>query len=161
MNDVYRDCDIKTLDGDITWIGRALLFYFHKKDNSVGKIKYEFEEYSFLIIKSCFNGLRFGGCKRGIYCATPAEILHAVLLRLCDYIAECMELTFTNSAMDLISHDIVRIQDSRRKIKRDLPDLGLFRHRLMSVKSLKIKDLFLCLLLILNPIQFISHWWTV
>ena len=64
--------------------------------------------------KNCFNDLNFGECTQGIYCDNPAEILHAVLLRLCDYIAECMELTFTNLAMDLISHDIVRIQDSRR-----------------------------------------------
>ena len=38
-----------------------------------------------------------------------------------------MELTFTPSAMDLLSHVVVGIhQDSRRQSEREMPDLGPF-----------------------------------
>lgn len=75
-----------------------------------------------------------------MYSATPVEILYAVLIGLCKYITEGMNMTFTQSALDLISHGIVGIyEDPRRKSERDLPDIGKFRNGLMSVKSLKVK----------------------
>ena len=47
-----------------------------------------------------------------------------------EYIAEGMDLAFTASAMDLLSHGVVCIhQDSRRKSQRDMPDLGTFSTR--------------------------------
>ena len=52
------------------------------------KTEEELNEYSFLPISNSFHKLSFGGCRRNIYGATPAEVLHAVLLGLCDYIAE-------------------------------------------------------------------------
>ena len=62
-----------------------------------------------------------------MYGATPAKILHAVLLGLCEYIAGGIELSFTASAMDLISHILVGIhQDSCRQSERDILDLGPF-----------------------------------
>ena len=43
---------------------------------------------------------------------------------------------FTTSAIDLISDVAVVIyKHSRRQSERDLPDLGSFRHRLMSIKK--------------------------
>ena len=64
---------------------------------------------------------------RGIYGTTPAEIVHDVLLRLCEYIAEGIELTFTASATHSISHVVVSIYtDSQRQRERDMPDLGPF-----------------------------------
>ena len=52
-------------------------------------------------------------------------------------------MTFTKSAMDLISDVTVGIYEhSRRQSKRDLPDLGLFRQGLMSIKQLKVKEIF-------------------
>ena len=45
--------------------------------------------------------------------------------------------------MNLIYHVVVGIyQDSRRKSERSLLGLGPFYHRLMSVKSPKIKEIF-------------------
>ena len=74
-----------------------------------------------------FYNISFGGCERNVYGATPVEILHAVLLRLCEYIAEGTEMMFTTSGMDLISDVTVGIyEDSRRQIEHDLPDLGPF-----------------------------------
>ena len=83
------------------------------------------------------------GVKRNIYGATPAELLHAVLLGLCEYISEGMDMLFTKSAIDLVSSVVVGIyNDSRRQSERDLPDLGPFRNGLMSVKALKAKERF-------------------
>ena len=66
-----------------------------------------------------------------------------MLLGLCEYIDEEMELTFTASATNLVSHVVVSIYtDPRRQSERDMPDLGPFRHGLMSVKSLKVKERF-------------------
>ena len=54
-----------------------------------------------------------------------------------------MDMTFTTSAMDLISDVTVSIYEhSRRQSERDLPDLGPFRNGLMSVKQLKAKETF-------------------
>jgi hypothetical protein len=54
-----------------------------------------------------------------------------------------MELTFTQSGLDQISHFVVGIyNDSRRQSERDIPDLGPFKHGLMSVKTLKAKERF-------------------
>ena len=50
-----------------------------------------------------------------------------------------MEMMFTTSVMDLIYDVTIGIYEhSRRQSERDLPDLGLFRHGLMSVKQLKV-----------------------
>ena len=161
MNGLCRDCDIKPDDGDNTCIGQELICSYHVKDMFVGKTKEELNEYSFLPINNCFHQLSFGGCDRNIYGATPAEVLHAVLLGLCDYIADGMELTFTPGSMDLISNVVVGIyEDSRRQSERDLPDLGPFRHGLMSVKSLKAKERFsrvYCLFLALSNSYLITE----
>ena len=54
--------------------------------------------------------------------------------------AEGMELSFTASVMDLISHVVVGIyQYSCRKSEQDMPELGPFQHGLMSAKSLNAK----------------------
>ena len=87
--------------------------------------------------------MSFSGCERNIYGGTPAEILHAVLLGLCDYIAEGIKMTFTESSIADISTTTAGIcKDSRRQSERRIPYLGHFRKGLMSVKSLKAKDRF-------------------
>ena len=71
---------------------------------------------SFLPIKNCFSNLSFGGDPRGVYGGTPAEMLHAVLLGLCDYISEALELIFTQSSLDSISKTVAGIYpDTKRQ----------------------------------------------
>ena len=90
-----------------------MIYSFHQNANIIGKSIDKLEHYSLLPIKNDFNQLTFGGYNRGFYGTTPAEILRAVLIGLCKYISEDMELTFTSFAMDLISHVVVSIhQDS-------------------------------------------------
>ena len=44
--------------------------------------------------------------------------------------------------MNYISHVVAVVyNDSRRQSERDIPDLGSFKHGLMSVKSLKVKEM--------------------
>ena len=84
-----------------------------------------------------------GGCNRNIYGATPAEILHAVLLGLYEYISEAIDLIFTPACIDMISEVVVGIyKDSKRQSERDLPDIGPFKTGLNSVKNLKAKERF-------------------
>ena len=160
MKGLCRDCNVSPDDGDNTCIDKELICSFHMKQNIEGKEIDELNEWSFLPINNCFHNISFGGCDRNIYGATPAEILHAVLLGLCEYIAEGMEMIFTQSALDLISHVIVGIyEDSRRQSERDLPDIGPFRNGLMSVKSLKAKERFArvyCLFLALSNSHLIE-----
>ena len=56
---------------------------------------------------NCFSTFRFGGCSQNVYGDTPAEILHVVLLCLCEYIAEGIKSTSTVSAIAMMSHVIV------------------------------------------------------
>ena len=123
-------------------------------DDVLNKNKEELEEYSFLPVDNCFSHISFGGCNRNIYGATPAEILHAVLLGLCEYISEAIDLIFTQTCMEMISQVVVGIyRDSKRQSERDLPDIGPFRSGLNSVKSLKAKERFAriyCLFLALS-----------
>ena len=143
MKGLCRDCDVTPKDGDDTCIDRPLLCKFLTKNDVVGKSKDELNDYSFLPIKNCFHGISFGGCERNVYGATPAEILHAVLLGLCEYIADAMELIFTDGSFDLISQTVVGIyNESRRQSERDLPDLGPFRQGIMSIANLKAKERF-------------------
>ena len=76
-----------------------------------------------------------------MYGATPAEILHTVLLGLCEYIADAMGLVFTDGAFDHISQTFPGIyNDSRRQSKRNLPEVGPFCHGIMSIANLKDKE---------------------
>ena len=143
MKGLCRDCNIAPKDGDKISSRRALPCKFHSIDTIVGRSKAELDKYSFLPIRNCFTNISFGGCRRNIYGATPAEILHAVLLGLCQYITDSMELIFTESSMYLISNTAIKIYEiSRRQSERDLPDMGPFRKGLFSVKSLKAKERF-------------------
>ena len=54
--------------------------------------------------------MSFGGNKRGIYCGTPAEILNAAQLGLCEYLADDIDLMFTQGSMDNISSVSLYIQ---------------------------------------------------
>ena len=95
-----------------------------------------------------------GGCSQGIYGGTPAEILHAIQLRMCVCVAESLEKFFTKSCLDMISNAVVGMcDDSHRQSERDLPGLGPFRHGLMSLASMKTTERFArvhCLSLALN-----------
>ena len=143
MNGLCRDCNIHPKYADDTCIGKELRCQFITIDDVLGKTNDEIERYSFLPIKNCFHDLSFGGCKRNIYGATPAELLHAVLLGLCEYIAEGMDMLFTKASIDMISNVIVGIyNDARRQSERDLPDIGPFRNGLVSVKALRAKERF-------------------
>ena len=114
-----------------------------KKSDVEGQSKVELDKISYLKIDNCFSKQCFGGCNRGIHGATPSEILHSIQLGLCEYVADSLNYTFTQSALDIISNTVVGIfQDSYRQSERDLPDLGPFRNGLMSVASLKAKERF-------------------
>ena len=87
--------------------------------------------------------MSFDGCEHNIYGGTPTEILHVVLLILCYYISEGIQLTFTESSMSEISTTTAGIcKDYCRQSERDILYLGHFRKGLMSFKSLKAKDRF-------------------
>ena len=123
-------------------------------DDVLNKSKEELEKHSFLPIDNCFSHISFGGCNRNIYGGTPAEMLHAVLLGLCEYISEGIDLIFTPMCIEMISQVIVGIyRDSKRQSERDLPNIGPFKNGLNSIKSLKAKERFAriyCLFLALS-----------
>ena len=76
-----------------------------------------------------------------MYGRTSTEILYAILLALCDYIAEGMELISMQSALDLISYIVGgTYKYIRRQSEHNITDLGLFKNGLMSVKSLKTRE---------------------
>ena len=102
MKGLCRDCNITPDYGDNTCIDGPLLCQYITKNDVEGKSKEELDNMSFIPIHNCFSELSFGGDNRGIYGGTPAEILHAVLLGLCDYTAEEIELMFTQTSMDLL-----------------------------------------------------------
>ena len=134
MKGLYRDCNIKPDNGDNICIGGPLLYEYINKTDVEGKIKEDLDKISFISIHNCFSELSFGGDNRGIYGGTPA-ILHAVLLGLCDYIAEAIDL--------MISHIIAGIyKDSGRQSDRSLPDISPFRNGLNYTAKLKSKERF-------------------
>ena len=141
MKGLCRDYNISPGDGDETCIDRALLCQYLTKIDIENKSKDELDKLSYLPIQNCFSRLSFGGDPRGIYGGTPAEILHAVLLGLCDYIAEALDLMFTQSTFDLISMVVAGInQDSRRQSERSFPNITAFRNGLNSTAKLKAKE---------------------
>ena len=154
MGGLCRDCNIPPADGDDICMDRPLKYKFIRKQDIIGKDKDELDKMSFIPINNCFHHLSFGGCDRNIYGGTPAEMLHAVLLGLCDYISEGLETLFTQSSLDLISHVVVGIyHNSRRQSERNLPSMGPFRNGIMSIKCLKGVEQFAriyCILLALS-----------
>lgn len=87
--------------------------------------------------------MSFGGYERNIYGATPVEILHAILLGLCEYISEGIDLIFTHLSLDLISHVYLGIyKHSKRQNECNIPDIGPFKNGLNSLTSLKAKERF-------------------
>ena len=143
MKGLCRDCNIAPQYGDNTCIDGPLLCDYIKKDDVEGKTKEELDNISFIPIHNCFSDLSFGGDNRGIYGGTPAEILHAVLLGLCDYIAEAIDLMFTQTSMDQISHVVAGInKDSGRQSDRSLPDISPFKNGLNTIARLKAKERF-------------------
>ena len=143
MKGLCRDCNIKPQDGDDPCLDKELLCSFLKKTDIEGKSKAEVEAHSYLYIRNAFSKMSIGGCERGIFGATPAEILHAIQLGMCEYVAESLDVLFTNASLDIISYTVVGIyHNSHRQSERNLPGLGPFRQGLMSVKSLKAKERF-------------------
>ena len=77
------------------------------------------EECYLLPIRNYFHDLSFVGCSRNISGGTLSEILHVILLVLCEYISEGLKITFTNSTIDIISHVVVGIyEDSHQQSER-------------------------------------------
>ena len=109
MNGLCRDCNIPPIQANDICIGKELRCQFITIDDVLGKEENAIERFLFLPIKNCFHYLSFGGCKRNIYGATPAELLYAVLLGLCEYIVEGMDIRFTKSSLDLFSIMIIGI----------------------------------------------------
>lgn len=154
MKGLCRDCNISPDDGDDACLNEPLKCSFITQEQVDGKTDEELNEFSFLPIKNCFSELSFGGCSQGVCGGTPAEILHAIQLRMCVCVAESLEKFFTKSCLDMISNAVVGMHnDSHRQSERDIPGLGPFRHGLMSIASLKAKERFArvcCLYLALN-----------
>ena len=143
MPGLCRDCNIHPSEGDNTCINKPLLCQYITKHDIEGKTKDELNAYSFYPVNNCFSKLSFGGDKRGIYGGTPAEILHAIQLGLCEYIADAIDLMFTPSSMSNISCVIAGIyRDNRRQSERDLPNIRAFRNGLTSVAKLKATERF-------------------
>ena len=141
MKGLYHNYNIIPDYGDNTCIDDPLLFQYVTKYDVEGKIKEELDNISFIPIHNCFSELSFGGDNIGIYGGTPAEILYAVLLGLCDYIEEVIELMFTQISIVQISHIVAGIyKDSRRQSERALPDMSPFRNGLNSIAKLKVKE---------------------
>ena len=141
MKGLCCDCNVTFDNGDNTCIDAPLLCQYITKNDVEGKTKEELDKISFIPIHNCFSDISFGSDPRGIYGGTPAEILHAVLLGLCDYILEAIELMFTQTSMDMISHIVAGIyKDSRRQSERGLPDMSPFRNGLNAVAKLKAKE---------------------
>ena len=141
MKGLCRDCNISPEDGDNTCIDRPLLCQYITKNDIENRTKDELDKISYLQIDNCFSNLSFGGDPRGIYGGTPAEILHAVLLGLCDYISEALDLMFTQSTLDVISTTIAGIyQDSKRQSERSIPSITAFRNGLNTTAKLKAKE---------------------
>ena len=116
MKGLCRDCNIKSNNVDNTCLEGPLLCKYITKNDVEGENKEELDSISFISIHNCFSELSFGGDNRGLYGWTPAEILHAVLLGLCDYITEAINLMLTQTSMDQISHVVAGIyKDSGRQ----------------------------------------------
>lgn len=143
MSGLCRDCDIKPGRATDIFLDQPLVCKFYSKKDFVGKSKDDLARMSFLPIRNCFNKLSFGACDRGIYGGTPAEILHAIELGLCEYCADAMDFFFTKGVMETITTVVSGIVcSSSRQSERDLPNLNPFRQGLMSVKSLKARERF-------------------
>ena len=127
MKGLCQDFNTPPADGDNTYNSSVLECEYISINDIFGQTKEHIEQYSFLPINTHFINISFGGCPRGVYGGTRGEILHDILLELCDYIAEGTELTFTQPNLHLTSHVVVGInKDSRRQNKRHTPNLGLF-----------------------------------
>ena len=144
MKGMCRDCNIAPDLGDNTCVGGPLLCQFLKKSDIENKTEEELAEISFLKANNCFQHISFGGSDHHNICsATPAELLHAVELGLCEYISESLDMFFTRSSMAIISEAVaIIVKKSKRQSQRDLPDLNPFRMGLRSVKALKAKERF-------------------
>lgn len=107
---------MKPDNSDNICIDQQLVCSFHLKQNIVGKSKEELDLYYFLPINKYFQNLSSGGYERSIYGATSGTILHTLLLGLCEYRADGMQLIFTQSGLDLIFYVMLGIyEDSRRQ----------------------------------------------
>ena len=143
MKGLCRDCNIEPQEGDETCLDTELLCSFIKKSDIEGKSKEETEALSYMNLHNAFSKMSIGGCDRGIFGATPAEILHAIQLGMCEYVAESLDVLFTDASLDIISYTVVGIyHNSHRQSERNLPGIGPFRQGLMSIKSLKAKERF-------------------
>ena len=146
MKGACRDCFISPESLDyLPKDNENLVCTFIQKENLEGKDSAYLKSKSFLDVHNAFSHLSFGGCKRGIWGATPVEILHAVQLGLCEYLCESFEdFIFTNSAFkDIISKTASGIAiDSQRQSERDMPSLSPFRYGLVSISSLKATERF-------------------
>ena len=107
MKGLCCDCNIGSEDGDKNYIGTSLKCNYITRNNIVGQTEEHIDQFSFLLINNCFTHLSFSVCPRSIYGGTPAEVLHAVLLGLYEYIAVGIELTLTASEIDMISYVVV------------------------------------------------------
>ena len=72
-----------------------------------------------------------------------------------------MDLTFTHSDWDLLSHVVVSIyKDSKLQIERDVLGIGPFKNGLMSVKLIKATEVLsriYCVLLALSSSYLVKH----
>ena len=136
MSGLCHDHNIKSLGGENTCIGHALIFILIKKTVFLERHQMDEKSIHSYLIKNQQPKL-WRVCKR----ANLAETLHVVSLGINDYIAESVELIFTPPTLYLIYHVVIGVyQDSRIKCERDLPDSSHFCHGIMSMKLLKAKE---------------------
>ena len=113
MNGLCRDCNVSPMDGDNTYIGSHLKCKHTAVSDIGGQSDDHIEQYSCLPIDNCFTCISFGGYPRGIYGGTPAEI-YDMLLYLCQYVVEGVKLTYTQSALNQMSHVVVGVYNGSR-----------------------------------------------
>ena len=144
MGGLCRDCDVSPSNGDLISDGDLPNeCNFHTMEYLQSFDRKKLKKISFLPINNSFHHISFGGCERNIYGGTPAEILHAVELGLCEYIADSLTYYFSPKVIEIISTTIAGIvKISKRQSERDLPELGPFKQGLISVKLLKASERF-------------------
>jgi hypothetical protein len=144
MGGFCRDCDISPQNTDdpctdvnglkCSWIDLNIINTTNDDD-----LKNNLSFYP--IKRNCFHYLPMGDNIRNIYGSTPVEILHSILLGLCEYISDGITSKFSNDAMTVINYTIIGIvKNNSRQSYREMPNVHHFRNGIGKATSLKAVD---------------------